>query len=159
MPPAPPVETASNIPVSVLDVVKLKPAPPQVVSIVSLEPSEPNLVSRSINHVPVLNLLQRHKYRAGDRFSPASPVRRVNPHLPAELQNAEYQKPIDIKVWIDDNGLVTKALILNDRNESEVADFAAHTALKWTFTPAKVSDQPVSSEMVMHFKFEPRQSY
>ncbi|HEY3840878.1 MAG TPA: hypothetical protein VGL72_30100 [Bryobacteraceae bacterium] len=159
MPPAPPVETAANIPPSVLDVVRLKPAPPQIVSIVSLEPAEPNVVSRSINHVPVLNLLQRRKYKAGDKFSPASPVRRVNPRLPADLQNVDYKNPIDVKVWIDDNGLVTKALVLNDRNETEVADFAAHTALKWTFTPAKLSDHPVSSEMVMHFRFEPRQAY
>jgi hypothetical protein len=160
LPTPPNVETATNIPPSVLDVVKLKPTPTQVISIVSLEPAEPGVISRSINHVPVLNLLQRHRYKAGDKFLPASPIRQVKPRLPADLQReAEYKNPVDVKVWIDDNGLVTKALVLSDSSGPEIADFAAHTALKWTFTPARLSDRPVSSEMVMHFRFEPRQDY
>ena len=130
-----------------------------MVSVVSLEPSEPGVISRSINHIPVLNLLQRNKYKAGDKFSPARPVRQVRPRLPADLQGDEANtQPVDVKVWIDTSGQVTKAELLSDRTTPEVADITSNAALKWTFEPARLSDHPVSSELVMHFRFAPRTS-
>jgi len=130
-----------------------------MVSVVSLEPSEPGVISRSINHIPVLNLLQRNKYKAGDKFSPARPVRQVRPRLPADLQGDQANtQPVDVKVWIDPSGQVTKAELLSDRTTPEVADITSTAALKWTFEPARLSDHPVSSEMVMHFRFAPKTS-
>jgi hypothetical protein len=102
-------------------------------------------------------LLQRNKFRAGDKFSPAKPVRQVKPRIPAAVQaDAGALSPIDVKVWIDKTGQVTKAELLSDHAESQVADIASNAALKWTFEPARLSDHPISSEMVLHFHFTPK---
>ena len=138
----------------------MKPERPPVVPVVSLEPAQPGMISRSINRIPVLNLLQRQKYRAGDKFSPAKPIRQVKPRMPDEIStDTGYPPPVDVKVWIDKTGQVTKAELLSDHTETEIADIAAHAALKWTFEPARLADNPVNSEMVMHFRFTPKQRY
>lgn len=158
-PPAPPpIQSAVNLPPPMVAPLILTPPRLPLVSVVSVEPAEPGLLSRGINHVPVLNLLQRHNYKAGDKFSPARPVRRVKPRLPTELEHGEAPpSPVDVKVWIDKSGQVTKAELLSDNSDPEVSDIAANAALKWTFEPARLSDRPVSSEMVMHFRFAPQQ--
>ena len=160
-PSAPPaIESAANLPPAIVGPLLLKPSPPPVVSVVSLEPAEPGILSRGINHVPVLNLLQRHKYKAGDSFSPARPVRQVKPRLPADLQpESGSPPPVDVKVWIDKSGQVTRAELLSENTESDIAEIASRAALKWTFEPARLSDRPVSSELVMHFRFQAKQSY
>jgi TonB family protein len=133
---------------------------PTFISEVSLEPSQPGILRRGIHHVPVLNLFGRHNYKSGSDFAPARPVREVRPRLPEDAQQEGPQHPdVDIKVWIDDTGQVTKAELLSDHVDPEIADVASNAACKWTFEPARLSDRPVSSEMVMHFRFVPKQSY
>ena len=155
--PPPPVQTAMNLPPAINVPLALKPATPPIVSTVSVEPASPGMISRSINHIPVLNLLQKHRYRAGDNFLPAKPLRQVRPRLPADMQtDSSYPLPVDVKVWIDKNGQVTKAELLSDNAGPEVADIASNAALKWTFSPAKLEDHPVDSQMVMHFRFVPK---
>jgi TonB family protein len=153
----PPLQTAMNLPPEIAPMM-LRPTPPTLVSVVSLQPSEPGLVSRSINRIPVINLLQRHKYKAGENFVAAKPVRQVKPKLPADLELDDSSPTVDVKVWIDKSGQVTKAELLSDQAQPEVADIASNAALKWTFEPARVSDHAVSSEMVMHFRFAPKQA-
>jgi TonB family protein len=148
----PPIQSAANLP-SVIPPVRLTPQSPQLISVVSLEPAEPGILSRGINRVPVLNLLQRNKFKAGDKFAAAKPVRQVKPRLPMDLEEAG---PVDVKVWIDRSGQVTKAELLNGDGQPEVGEIASNAALKWTFEPARLSDRPVSSEMVMHFRFRPK---
>jgi TonB family protein len=156
----PTVQAAVNLPPAITGPLTLKPPPLPVVSVVSLEPAEPGMLSRGINRVPVLNLLQRHKYKAGEKFSPAVPVRQVKPRLPAEVEHESHSpSPVDVKVWIDKSGQVTKAELLSDNTQPEVADITSNAALKWTFEPARISDRPVASEMVMHFRFTQKQSY
>jgi TonB family protein len=103
----------------------------------------------------VLNLLERHNYKSGSSFAPARPVREVKPKLP----DAPEHPIVDVKVWIDETGQVTKTELLSDHVDPDVAEVASNAAGKWTFQPAKLSDRPVSSEMVMHFRFVPKQNY
>jgi hypothetical protein len=150
-PSLPPIQSAANIPPAVMAPIRLKPPAPTLVSVVSLEPASPGVLSRGINHIPVLSLLQRNKYKAGDKFSPARPVRQVRPTLPPDYSSPDS---VDVKVWIDRTGQVTKAELLSDHAEPEIGDIASNAALKWSFEPARLSDRPVSSEMVMHFRFQ-----
>jgi TonB family protein len=157
--PLPAVQTAANLPPSLIAPVLLTPTAPPPVSVVSLEPAEPGILSRGINRIPVLNLLQRN-YRAGDKFLPARPIRQVKPRLPAELQHDNVSPPpVDVKVWIDKSGQVTKAELLSDTAEPELGEIASNAALKWTFEPARLSDHAIPSEMVMHFRFMSKQNY
>jgi outer membrane biosynthesis protein TonB len=155
--PMPPVQMAGNVPASLSGPVALKPEPPQLISVVSVQAAQPGAVSRGINRIPILNLLQRNKYKAGDRFLPARPVRQVKPRLSAEWASANgYPSPVDVKVWVDENGRVTRAQPLSGESEPEIADMASNAAMKWTFEPARIADRPVSSEVVMHFRFAER---
>jgi hypothetical protein len=157
IPPEPPqpAQTASNTPPPVVAQTVLRPVHPTFVSEVSLEPTQPGIIRRGIHHVPVLNLLEKHNYKSGTGFAPARPLREVRPRL---LDSTRHPN-VDVKVWIDDTGQVTKAELLSDDVEPEVADVASNAAYKWAFQPARLSDRPVSSEMVMHFHFVPKQVY
>ncbi len=161
-PPVPvqPVQTASITPPPAVAQTVLRPVRPTFVSEVSLEPSQPGVLRRGIHHVPVLKLFDRHDYKSGTGFAPARPVREVKPRLPEDVQQEGPQHPdVAVKVWINDEGQVTKAELLSDHVDPEIADVASNAAYKWAFEPARLSDRPVSSEMVMHFRFVPKQSY
>ena len=158
-PPAPiqPLQTAVNIPPPIVQTV-LRPVRPTFVSEVSLEPAQPGVIKRGLHHVPVLNLFARHNYKSGHDFAPARPLREVKPRIPDNLDQ-EAAHPVDVKVWIDETGQVTKAELLSDHVDTDIAGIASNAAYKWTFEPARLSDHPVPSEMVMHFHFVPKQSY
>ena len=82
-------------------------------------------------------------------FVPPSPIRKVAPIKPADA-GAET-RPVDVKVFIDDSGNVSRALALTKGNR--LATLAALSAARqWQFTPARKHDKPVPSEMVLHFR-------
>jgi TonB family protein len=58
---------------------------------------------------------------------------------------------VDVKVFIDDSGSVTRAQVLT--KGSGLADEAAAAARQWQFTPARKHDKPAASEMILHFRF------
>ncbi len=149
----PPIQYVYNVPPNITAITAVRPQAPRrpVMSEVSLEPTRAGAFSRGIRHIPGLNLLHAHKQ---DNYSPARPVREVKPRLPEELErNIADQPAVDLKVWIDNSGQVTKTEILSKHSAPEVAEIASNAARKWTFEPAQVADRPVSSEMVMHFRF------
>jgi TonB-like protein len=82
---------------------------------------------------------------AAEDFVPPSPVHKVSP---ASHGNPEA---VDVKVFIDDSGSVTRAQVLT--KGSGLADEAAAAARQWQFTPARKHDKPAASEMILHFRF------
>ena len=58
---------------------------------------------------------------------------------------------MDVKVYIDESGNVSRAQLLTKKNELAGASLGA--ARQWQFTPARRHDKPVASEMVLHFRF------
>ena len=155
-----PLQTAMNLPPTLIAPAitqpVLKPVQPALISEVSLEASQPGVIRRSLHHVPVLNLFGKHSYKSGEDFSPARPLREVKPEL---LDDNARQANVDVRVWIDEKGEVTRTELITDHVAPEVADIASNAANKWKFTPARLSDHPVSSEMVMHFHFVPQTTY
>jgi TonB family protein len=85
-----------------------------------------------------------------DAFVPPSPTRKVAPMKPADA-GAEA-RAVDVKVFIDDSGNVTRAQVLT--KGSDVAGAALSAARQWQFTPARKHDKAVASEMVLHFRFD-----
>jgi outer membrane biosynthesis protein TonB len=58
---------------------------------------------------------------------------------------------VDVKVFIDESGNVSRAQVLT--KGSELASVSLSAARQWQFTPARKHDKPVASEMVLHFRF------
>jgi len=82
-------------------------------------------------------------------FVPPSPTRKVAPLRPSDA-GAEA-RPVDVKVFIDESGNVSRAQVLT--KGSELASVSLSAARQWQFTPARKHDKPVASEMVLHFRF------
>jgi outer membrane biosynthesis protein TonB len=81
-------------------------------------------------------------------FVPASPVRKIALARPAEA--GADARPVDVKVFIDESGNVSRAEVLT--KGSYLAGAALSAARQWQFTPARKHDKPVSSEMILHFR-------
>jgi hypothetical protein len=127
-----------------------------ITPVVSVEPAPPSAFSRGFSHVPLLGLGEKHKLKARENFQPAKPIHEVRPKLPLALQQQlQSGKQIDVKIWINDQGVVTKAELPSQAAKSEVGDLSAHAALQWKFHPAQLEEKPVASEMVLHFHFVP----
>jgi TonB family protein len=60
-------------------------------------------------------------------------------------------RPVDVKVFIDASGNVSRAQVLT--KGGDLADVALTAARQWQFTPARKHDKPVASEIVLHFHF------
>jgi outer membrane biosynthesis protein TonB len=86
---------------------------------------------------------------AADGFVPPAPVHKVSPALPPGL--APPDGPVDVKVFIDASGNVSRAQLLTKK--SDLAGAALGAAHQWRFTPARKHDKAVASEIVLHFRF------
>jgi len=86
-----------------------------------------------------------------DAFVPPSPIRKVSPTVPPGTTAAE--RSVDVKVYIDESGNVSRAQLLTKR--SGQADSSLSAARQWQFAPARKRDKPIASEMVLHFRFAP----
>jgi hypothetical protein len=86
---------------------------------------------------------------------------KTNPSIPLGLQSmlrsrSRAQVVIPVRVRIGTLGEVTSAhadLSPGGVLESQLANIAATTARYWTFYPATIDGRPVSSELVINFKF------
>jgi hypothetical protein len=84
-----------------------------------------------------------HKLEGGGDVH-ASPIRQVAPARSADA------RPVDVKVFIDDAGNVTRAQLLTKGGDPMGTALSA--ARQWQFTPARKHDKAVPSEMVLHFR-------
>jgi hypothetical protein len=142
-PPLVPSERAQPKLVAVLParVVSLPTAPEATVS---LEPAHGSALKRVFHKISTLG-----EGEAADSFVPPAPVHRVSPAIPSGLGQAEGS--VDVKVYIDESGSVSRAQLLTKKNE--LAGLSLGAARQWRFTPARKHDKPVASEMVLHFRF------
>src|ERR1035438_8390793 len=116
-------------------------APPPPEAEVSYEAPRPGVFRRALHKIG----------GTGDgeaaAFVPPSPIRKVAPVKPAD---AGEVRPVDVKVFIDESGNVSRAQVLT--KGSYLADAALNAARQCQFTPARKHDKPVASEMVLHFR-------
>jgi hypothetical protein len=65
---------------------------------------------------------------------------------------------MDLKASVDASGRVTRVELLSPRDEYLVK-LASYNAAGWRFAPAKLNDHPVSSEVILHFRFDANLSH
>ncbi len=79
-------------------------------------------------------------------------VRRVVPRYPEIAARAGLEGKVWVKVWVDREGKVRQALVLKSDNDI-FNDAAVDAAKQFLFTPAYMSDGPVSVWVAMPFTF------
>jgi len=130
------------------------PRPAGVAVSVHVEHRNSGEVRKVVSHVPLLG--RSFHGSAGDNFSPARPVRPLEPRVPESL--ARYvvgDVDVDVKLSLDKHGAVRNAEILNGMG-SELASLAANSATSAMWEPAYDGDRPVASDVVIHYRFKSR---
>jgi hypothetical protein len=119
----------------------------------SYEPSRPNRFKRLIHEVPGLRRLNPSG-GDGKGFVPARPLHDIQISLPPDTRTVLTQKKqMDLKASVDASGRVTRVELLSPRDEYLVK-LASYNAPGWRFAPAELNDHPVSSEVILHFRFD-----
>jgi len=79
-------------------------------------------------------------------------VRKIEPKYPAMAQRVGLEGNVLLKVWVDKEGKVRKAVIL--KSDAEIFNQAAQdAAVQWVFTPAVMQKGPVSVWVSIPFRF------
>jgi TonB family protein len=106
-----------------------------------------------VGKVPLLRRLKGH-----DNVAAPVPVYQAQPSL--KLPNQQHvTEPVsvDVKVDVTESGKVSAAEIVayGEPPNFSLANAALAAARQWTFMPARTEDLPVSSQVVLHFRFNP----
>ena len=134
---------------------KHEPAP-AVKTGMDLEPVSESAVSRTIHRVPLLSQLQRHRKGGGD-FVPARPIHDPKPIVPNRIaRELTGPTPVDIKLTVAKNGRVSEIELLSKHSDAQLRNIVLGTATRWNFQPATIKGKPVESQVIAHFRFEPR---
>ena len=143
-----PVEVARAVPPSIPVVPEPRPPQPAHVT-VSWEPAPQSTLRRVFGKIPGLNRLKRGQ-REGQAFVPAKPLHSVTPSVSPEMgASLAGDGPVSVKVRVERSGQISRVELLSDENR--LANMAVHAAEQWRFAPARVGDEPVSSDMILHF--------
>jgi len=120
------------------------PLPPTLEAEVSYTSVHPSVFKRVLHKIPSFGAAESE-----DAFVPPTPIRKVRPPLPTD--SGASPREVDVKVYIDESGNVSRAQLLTKRTAQ--ADASLSAARQWRFAPARKRDKAVSSEMVLHFRF------
>jgi TonB family protein len=151
--PAPPALSAAE-PADVLP--RTPPARRAAAVAVSLEPVPPNAMRRFVQKIPGLRALQKRRYKAGDEFAPARPLRNGVGAVPdAVAASLRREVPIHLRLRVDERGRVSEIEIVETSGQAELTDIAASSAERWRFEPARLNQKPVESELIARFRFRP----
>jgi DNA-directed RNA polymerase subunit F len=91
------------------------------------------------------------------KYKPAVAILKVQPKLPAELQSLLVQKTtVEVNVTIDKTGRVIQAEAIPPKplNHS-LLNSVVNASMLWKFKPALRNNQPVTSESILEFVFDP----
>jgi hypothetical protein len=90
-------------------------------------------------------------------YKPAVAILEVQPKFPAELQSLLVQKTtVEVNVTIDKTGSVIQAEAIPQKllNHS-LLNSVVNASMLWKFRPALRNNQPVTSESILEFVFDP----
>ena len=119
----------------------------------SYELARPNRLQRLIHEVPGLRRANPSG-ADGKGLVPPRPLHDIEISLPPDTSTVLMQnKRMDLKASVDASGWVTRVELLSPRDEYLVK-LAAYNATGWRFAPAELNDHPVSSEIILHFRFD-----
>ncbi|MEZ4655136.1 MAG: energy transducer TonB [Candidatus Eisenbacteria bacterium] len=86
--------------------------------------------------------------------TPPKPINQVAAEYPEFAQDQGMEGEVLVKVSIDDAGAVTDAAVESTNADRRLVESALKAAMKWTFEPAVRYGSPVSSTIVIPFKFK-----
>jgi TonB family protein len=101
--------------------------------------------------VPGLRRIGQHP-ESEEGFLPPKPKREITLLLPKEARALLRDGRMDLKASVDESGRVTRVELLTPKEE-ELVRLASYAASDWSFTPARVNEKTVPSEVLMHFNF------
>jgi|GEM_PF-678316 len=79
--------------------------------------------------------------------------KKVEPYYPELLMKAGIEGKVWLKVFIDENGGVEKALV-EKSTHSALSEAALNAIKQWEFSPAKKDGKPIKSEVTIPFIFK-----
>ena len=125
---------------------------------VSAEPAPPSRLTKVVRHIPLLRRLKKEQ----ETVVPPEPLHETKPSLSAvQRQQLTTDVPIDVRVFVTESGSVSFAELVDTRHATrnrELADAAVVAARRWNFRPARVGDENVPSEVILHFRFKPAEN-
>jgi TonB family protein len=130
-----------------------KEALPQTLARISYEAVQPHALRKVVNRIPGLRLLQKRQYRDVEDFRAATPVRTAPPAIPAGV--AQQGTEVGLKILIDKAGEVQRAEVVSKDSNGRLEDLALSAVQSWKFAPARLEQEPVESEMIVRFDFDP----
>ncbi len=96
------------------------------------------------------------KQRSSGAGGKGAVAEQVLPEVPAKASATIRGKvEIGVRVAVDPTGAVTNAELESPSSSQYFANLALQAARRWRFQPARTAGQPVASEWVLHFHFEP----
>jgi hypothetical protein len=141
IPAAPPIQTRPNQ--------QLQPG-----VTVTAEVVEGSWLTRTVSHVPLLRRLRKPP----QDYVPPKPRHQVLPvHATGDGKQPAKAVPVDVRVYIGRAGDVQSTELVSGGGgrDQELASAALSAARQWSFSPARMGQENVPSEMVLHFLFEP----
>lgn len=170
IPPATPSASLATVLPSLATVPAPEPAvrtqpPTKSVSIdVSVEPKEAWALKRIARrvpslagHVPLLGRLPGLRHENGDAIVSARPDADLEPQIPASAgRTLDSEVAVDVATSIDSGGAVRNTEILRGA-ETAFAGPAADAVRSASWKPARSGDRNVAMEVVVHYRFFPKQ--
>lgn len=117
----------------------------------TFEPARPALVRRMLGKVPGLRRIHQNPANTDGYVAPR-PAREISLVLPPEARAALTRGTMDLRATVNESGHVTRIELLSPKDE-ELVRLAAYAAGGWPFIPAKVDDEAVAGEVILHFTF------
>jgi hypothetical protein len=117
------------------------------------EPVSGSKLAHVVGRIPLFRRLKSH-----DNIAAPVPVYQAQPSL--KLPNQQHvTEPVsvDVKVDVAESGKVRSAEVVQygEPPNFSLANAALAAARQWTFQPARFEDLPISSEVLLHFRFNP----
>jgi hypothetical protein len=119
------------------------------------EPVKTARLQRVIQRVPGLRRIGKNT-DSEEELIPPHPLHEIKWAVPFGLNSSSGgPRHVSLKADIDESGGVTRVELLAPKSE-DLLTRAADAAGAWKFTPARVNDKAVASQIILHFWFEDR---
>ena len=112
---------------------------------VTIEPAPSSKVKRFVGRIPGFRRLDKSR----EGFVPPRPIRQFAPPVPPDMSGPV---PVDVRVTVDRTGNVS-GVEVSKSHDRNLIKLAADAAQRWRFEPARLNDESVTSEMILHFTF------
>ena len=98
------------------------------------------------------------RLRKSEKFAEPVPVFQAQPTFKMpDHQSLVRPVSVGVRVYVEESGTVRSAEVVEygEPPNFSLANAALAAARLWTFEPARLEDAPVSSEVILHFRFTP----